>query len=236
MEVQESTIKHTVVARPAVVSKGYSYSAPLSKTEQVLKRAFDIVFALGVLLFIFSWLFPLLCLLIVLDSRGGIFFVKIRNGLHNRVFRCYKFRTMVRNKEADLVAAGENDRRITRIGNFLRVSGLDELPQLFNVLKGDMSIVGPRPHMINDNLRFEKMAENYQFRTMVKPGITGLAQVKGYKGNANDDQSIRIRTILDLRYVRNQSFILDIKIIGETIKVMVVEIYKLSRRHDKTNG
>ena len=225
MEVQEfirqdiETIKSKKFDRPILVN-----NAGLRT-----KRAFDIVFSLLVILLVFSWLFPIVALLITIDSKGGLFFVQQRNGLNNEIFRCLKFRTMVVNKEADFIAARENDHRITRIGNFLRVSGLDELPQLINVLAGDMSIVGPRPHMVNDNLRFEKIAENYNNRGLVKPGITGLAQVNGYKGNTTDDQSIKIRTILDLKYVSKRNFSLDLQIIAATIKLMFVEVGKIGK-------
>lgn len=193
------------------------------------KRVFDIAFSLCIILFVFPWLFPIVCLLISLDSKGGVFFVQQRNGLHNRLFPCFKFRTMVVNEHADFLAAGEKDHRITRVGNFLRVSGMDELPQLFNVLRGDMSIVGPRPHMVNDNLRFEKIAEHYNKRNLVKPGITGLAQVNGYKGNAADAHSIRMRTAMDLRYVDTRTFALDIRIIAATAKLMVTEVFKMRK-------
>jgi lipopolysaccharide/colanic/teichoic acid biosynthesis glycosyltransferase len=225
MEVQENirqdieTLKSNKPNQPILINN----------TGLMAKRAFDIIFSLLVMLLIFPWLFPIIALLITIDSKGGLFFVQERNGWNNEIFRCYKFRTMVVNNDADFIAARKNDHRITRIGNFLRISGLDELPQLINVLAGDMSIVGPRPHMVNDNLRFEKIAENYNNRNLVKPGITGLAQVKGYKGNATDVQSIKIRTILDLKYVSKRSFFLDLQIIAATIKMMFVEIGKIGK-------
>lgn len=225
MEVQE------YIRQDIEVIKSNKFDRPIlvNNTGLKTKRVFDIVFSLLVMLLVFLWLFPIVALLITIDSKGGLFFVQQRNGLNNKVFRCFKFRTMVVNKDADFIAARENDHRITRIGNFLRISGLDELPQLINVLAGDMSIVGPRPHMVNDNLRFEKIAENYNNRTLVKPGITGLAQVNGYKGNTTDDQSIKIRTILDLKYVSKRNFSLDLQIIAATIKMMFVEVGKIGK-------
>lgn len=224
MEVQEF-IRQDI----EIIKSKFDRPILVNNTGLRMKRAFDIVFSLLVMLLVFSWLFPIIALLITIDSKGGLFFVQQRNGLNNKIFRCLKFRTMVVNKDADFIAARENDHRITRIGNFLRVSGLDELPQLINVLAGDMSIVGPRPHMVNDNLRFEKIAENYNNRSLVKPGITGLAQVNGYKGNTTDDQSIKIRTILDLKYVSKRDFSLDLQIIAATIKLMFVEVGKIGK-------
>ena len=201
---------------------------PGSKARLVAKRAFDIVFSLVVILTLFPLLFPILYLLIRLDSRGSAFFVQKRNGLNNKVFQCFKFRTMITNEEADARAAGEADWRITRVGKVLRVSGLDELPQFLNVLMGQMSIVGPRPHMISDNLKFAQLSERYHQRSLVKPGITGLAQVKGYKGDTSDARSIRKRTALDLIYVENYSLLLDLKIIWSTGGMMFKELFKLA--------
>ncbi len=205
-----------------------AYVLPDRKVKRVGKRLFDILFSLVVILVLFPLLFPLLYVLIRLDSRGGAFFVQKRNGLNNKVFRCLKFRTMVHNEEADALAAGEADRRITRIGRVLRVSGLDELPQFINVLLGQMSIVGPRPHMISDNLKFERLSERYHQRCLVRPGITGLAQVKGYKGDTSDARSIRKRTALDLIYVENYSLLLDLWIVAATAGMMFKELFKMA--------
>ncbi|WP_344821478.1 sugar transferase [Rurimicrobium arvi] len=191
------------------------------KIHQMAKRAFDIVFSLLVIVIVFPIVFPIVFIAIKLEGKGSIFFIQKRNGLNNSVFDCIKFRTMVKNAHADTKAAVTNDDRITRVGKFLRNSSIDELPQFINVLKGDMSVVGPRPHMISDNEKFEKIATNYQQRHLVKPGITGLAQINGYKGHVNTVQDVKARTIIDLKYVQNQSFWLDITIIWGTIKLMV---------------
>lgn len=228
MEVQEQ-IRQDIIKHVILKNNPTDQPVVVNHSGLGVKRAFDILFSLLVMLLIFPWLFPIISLLIIIDSKGGLFFVQERNGLNNKIFRCYKFRTMLVNREADFIAARKNDHRITRIGNFLRISGLDELPQLINVLAGDMSIVGPRPHMVNDNIRFEKMAERYNSRSLVKPGITGLAQVNGYKGNATDNQSIRVRTILDLKYVSKRNFFLDMQIIAATIKMMFVEVGKMGK-------
>lgn len=180
------------------------------------KRVFDVVLSLFVIVFILSWLVPVVAVLIKLSSKGSVFFIQKRVGFLGRSFNCYKFRTMVLNREADSRQAIQNDPRITRIGKFLRNSNLDELPQFFNVLKGDMSIVGPRPHMHSDCQNFSEVVDNYRFRNIVKPGITGLAQVKGYRGPAKTFESIFKRYQWDAFYVRNANFWLDMRIVRLT--------------------
>ncbi len=180
------------------------------------KRLFDIVFSLLVIVGVLTWLVPILAACILLDSRGGVFFIQRRVGKGGRIFRCIKFRTMVRNPDANRRQAELDDYRITRVGKFLRFTNLDEFPQFFNVLVGDMSIVGPRPHMLTDCSRFAKVVEGYKFRNMVKPGITGLSQVKGLRGPARDFPTIFRRFEYDAFYVRNAGFGLDLRIIRQT--------------------
>ncbi|HRP31664.1 MAG TPA: sugar transferase [Agriterribacter sp.] len=180
------------------------------------KRVVDVVLSLFVIVFILSWLVPVVAVLIKLSSKGSVFFIQKRVGFLGRSFNCYKFRTMVLNREADSRQAIQNDPRITRIGKFLRNSNLDELPQFFNVLKGDMSIVGPRPHMHSDCQNFSEVVDNYRFRNIAKPGITGLAQVKGYRGPAKTFESIFKRYQWDAFYVRNANFWLDMRIVRLT--------------------
>jgi putative colanic acid biosynthesis UDP-glucose lipid carrier transferase len=162
------------------------------------------------------FLFPIIAILIKLESRGPVFFIQKRVGRGGRSFFCYKFRTMVVNSEANTAQAGENDIRITRVGSFLRKSNLDELPQFFNVLMGDMSIVGPRPHMHADCTKFSSVIPGYKFRNIVKPGITGLAQSKGFRGPTHDFTSMFHRYQLDAFYIRNANFLMDLKIIRRT--------------------
>jgi putative colanic acid biosysnthesis UDP-glucose lipid carrier transferase len=180
------------------------------------KRVFDIVSSLLVILFIFSWLFPILWLLIKLDSRGPVFFVQKRVGFLGRSFPCLKFRTMYINSEANTRQATENDPRITRMGRFLRHSNLDEIPQFLNVLLGHMSVVGPRPHMYKDCSNFSRVVDSYKFRSLMKPGITGLAQVKGYRGPAQSFDKIFRRYQWDAFYVRNANFWFDLRIVHRT--------------------
>ncbi|PZR04875.1 MAG: capsular biosynthesis protein [Flavobacterium psychrophilum] len=180
------------------------------------KRVFDIFLSSLVIIFLLSWLFPIIALLIKLDSSGPVFFVQRRVGRWGRSFKCLKFRTMVVNDQANVKQATENDKRITRVGNFLRKSNLDEFPQFFNVLLGDMSIVGPRPHMHSDCNTFSSVVQNYKFRNTVKPGITGLAQVKGYRGPTKNFESIFHRYQFDAFYIRNANFWLDMRIVRKT--------------------
>jgi Undecaprenyl-phosphate glucose phosphotransferase len=181
--------------------------------NQGIKRSFDIVFSLFVIVFILSWLIPLISLLIILESRGPVFFKQHRHGLNNRPFLCWKFRTMVVNKEADTKQATKNDSRITKIGGFLRKTSIDEIPQFINVLIGDMSVVGPRPHPMKLNEAFQPQIEKFWQRHAVKPGITGLAQSKGYRGETAELSDMSGRVKLDRFYVKNWSLLLDIKII-----------------------
>jgi N-acetylglucosaminyldiphosphoundecaprenol N-acetyl-beta-D-mannosaminyltransferase len=180
------------------------------------KRLFDIVFSTIIIFGILSWLIPVVSLFIMLDSRGPVFFVQRRVGKGGKIFRCLKFRTMTVNSEAHQQQAGTEDHRITKVGRFLRFTNLDEFPQFFNVLAGNMSVVGPRPHMLNDCNQFSKVVSGYKFRNMIKPGITGLSQVKGYRGPANDFATIFRRFEYDAFYVRNAGFSLDLRIIRQT--------------------
>jgi putative colanic acid biosynthesis UDP-glucose lipid carrier transferase len=192
-----------------------------NELNAALKRSFDVAFSFLILVGICSWLFPLIALLIKLDSKGPVFFIQKRSGRAGKDFLCLKFRTMVVNEEADIRQATRNDNRITRFGKFLRESNIDELPQFFNVLLGDMSVVGPRPHMIKHTEEYSKTISNYMLRHLIKPGVTGLAQAKGYRGQTNDDFSMRNRVRVDILYIERWSFFLDLKVIGLTLLNMV---------------
>ncbi|MDN3669281.1 exopolysaccharide biosynthesis polyprenyl glycosylphosphotransferase [Echinicola jeungdonensis] len=190
--------------------------------NRVIKRAFDIMFSLFVTLFILSWLIPLVGILIRLESKGPVFFVQLRNGENNKEFKCLKFRSMTPNDYADTRQATKNDPRVTRIGSFLRNSSLDEMPQFLNVLKGDMSIVGPRPHTVPMNETFKNQIERYNGRHKIKPGITGLAQVKGYRGEIIRSYQIRSRVRLDHFYIHNWNLWMDLKIVFQTIRELII--------------
>ena len=181
------------------------------------KRLFDIIISLFILIFLLSWVIPVLGTVIKLNSRGPVFFIQRRVGRGLRSFGCIKFRTMVVNCEADKRSAGENDCRITSLGKFLRKTSLDELPQFINVLVGDMSVIGPRPHMFADCTRFSAYIQYYKFRSLVRPGITGLAQVKGFRGPAKDSYNIASRFAYDSLYIKHMNFGLDTTIFLNTI-------------------
>ena len=187
---------------------------PLSNDfNTILKRTFDIVFSLVVIIFLLSWITPIIGLIIKIESRGPVFFKQTRNGIKFREFTCYKFRSMIENNDADIQQATKNDKRVTKIGKILRKTSLDELPQFFNVLIGNMSVVGPRPHMIRENERYSKSVDKFMVRHFVKPGITGFAQVKGFRGEIETDEDIINRVKYDIYYLENWSLILDLNIV-----------------------
>jgi Undecaprenyl-phosphate glucose phosphotransferase len=191
--------------------------APLSVAEQALKRAFDVLAAgLGIIL-----LSPLLLtsvLLIKLDSKGPVLFTQTRNGFNGRSFRIFKFRTMsVLEDGPHIRQATRDDPRVTSVGRWLRRTSIDELPQLFNVLGGSMSLVGPRPHAVAHNTEYERVVANYAFRYHVKPGISGWAQVNGFRGETSTVDLMEKRVEFDLWYVSNWSFWLDVRILWKTL-------------------
>ena len=191
---------------------------PFEYPENILiKRIFDIIFSILVIVFIMFWLTPLFWILIKLESRGPLFFKQSREGLDGKRFECYKFRSMKVNSLSDKIHATKNDERVTRFGAFIRKTSLDELPQFFNVLKGDMSIVGPRPHMKSLSKEYQKDIDNYMERHAVKPGITGLAQISGFRGEVKKKSDIKNRVRMDIFYIENWSFFLDVRIIIQTI-------------------
>jgi putative colanic acid biosysnthesis UDP-glucose lipid carrier transferase len=184
---------------------------------RIIKRLTDIFISVIIIITILSWMIPLLGILIMLDSKGPVFFLQKRNKKNGALFTCIKFRSMILNNGSDLLPAAINDKRITRIGKFMREHYLDELPQFFNVLMGDMSVVGPRPHMISENLKFEEQIRYYYYRHKIKPGITGLAQVTGYAGPVTDFTKIKRRVNMDIFSVRHWSSKLDMIILIRTV-------------------
>ena len=182
-----------------------------------IKRSFDIFFSLLIIIGILSWLTPLIGLLIKLESKGPVFFKQKRNGLDYKEFYCYKFRSMKPNPEAHLHQIRKGDPRVTRIGKFIRKTSIDELPQFINVLKGDMSVVGPRPHMVSHTHMYAEKIDKFMVRHFIKPGITGLAQVSGFRGEVEDDDFIKNRVKYDIYYLENWSIIMDIRIVIKTV-------------------
>lgn len=203
--------------RTGIVFRKYSDSL-LDSSQVLAKRIMDIFISSIFLIFVGVWLFPLIGILIKLDSKGPVFYRQLRDGQYNDKFLCLKFRTMTYDPGANFEQARKDDPRITKIGAFLRRTSIDELPQLINVLIGDMSIVGPRPHAVEMNRDFGRRYGNYNFRHLVKPGITGLAQAKGFRGEIRVDYDMESRLKLDLFYIEKWSFGFDILIIFMTIK------------------
>jgi putative colanic acid biosysnthesis UDP-glucose lipid carrier transferase len=186
-------------------------------TNSIKKRTFDIVFSLIIIVFLLSWLIPIIAIFIKFSSKGPIIFKQQRSGRNNTQFTCYKLRTLRTNKEANTKQVTLKDNRITRVGRFLRKSNIDELPQFVNVLLGTMSIVGPRPHMLAHTDMYSKVMGEYMIRHFLKPGITGWAQVNGYRGEIKEETQLRNRIKHDIWYIENWSLWLDAKIIWLTI-------------------
>ncbi len=188
---------------------------------KIIKRTFDVSFSLFVILFLLSWIVPVLAILIKLESKGPIFFKQGRPGLDEDEFFCYKFRSMKLNMTTEREAS-KNDPRVTKMGKFMRKTSIDELPQFLNVLLGEMSVVGPRPHLWSQNKAYATKIKKYMVRHYVKPGITGLAQVKGFRGEIETDEDMINRIKFDVFYIENWSLVMDLKIIVQT----VINIFK----------
>ena len=188
-----------------------------NEINRIIKRFFDFIFSLFVILLVMSWLVPIIGIIINLTSKGPIFFTQSRSGLDNKEFICYKFRSMTVNKMSDVKQASKNDPRMTKFGRFLRKTSLDEMPQFFNVLMGDMSVVGPRPHMLKHTKDYAKIIDGFMVRHLVTPGITGSAQVNGFRGETKTKEDMENRVVYDVWYIENWTFLLDIKLIFLTI-------------------
>ncbi|SEA98706.1 putative colanic acid biosysnthesis UDP-glucose lipid carrier transferase [Pedobacter hartonius] len=192
------------------------------KINQVLKRAFDITISLFVIIFLFIWIFPVIACLIKLSSKGPVFFRQLRSGKNNEPFYCIKFRSMLLNDEADSRQATKNDHRITKIGTFMRRNSIDELPQFFNVLIGEMSVVGPRPHMLKHTAAYAELIDQFMVRHFVLPGVTGWAQIRGLRGETFEHKAMQERVEADIWYLENWSMFLDLKILFLTAWHLVV--------------
>jgi exopolysaccharide biosynthesis polyprenyl glycosylphosphotransferase len=204
---------HTTTVYSRLSEKSHTDARPLSTTKDFS----DITIAITVFLFL-APLLALVALLIRIDSLGPVLFRQTRTGFNGKQFQIYKFRTMIVQENGDFIRqAARDDPRITRIGRLLRKTSIDELPQLLNVLRGEMSIVGPRPHALAHDRYYGERILNYQERFVVKPGITGWAQVNGQRGETPQLADMERRIELDLWYIQNYSFLLDIKILLRTI-------------------
>lgn len=197
------------------------YNFPLQrKGNQFIKRTLDIIFASIVLILIYPLAYIIIGGCIKIMMPGKIIFSQKRNGQHGKVFTCYKFRSMLPNGEADIQQASHEDPRITPLGRFLRITSLDELPQFWNVLKGDMSIVGPRPHMLIHTEQYCNIIPEYNKRLMVKPGITGWAQIHNLRGETEKLDKMKKRVEYDIWYIEHWSFLLDLRIMLSTVKII----------------
>jgi putative colanic acid biosynthesis UDP-glucose lipid carrier transferase len=184
--------------------------------NKLFKRAFDIIFSMVIILGLLSWIVPILAILIKLESKGPVFFKQGRPGIEENEFFCYKFRSMKINETTEMEAS-KNDPRVTRVGRFIRKTSIDEMPQFLNVLFGEMAVVGPRPHLWSQNKVYGNKIKKYMIRHCVKPGITGLAQVSGFRGEIETDNDMINRIKFDVFYIDNWSIVLDFKIIVQTI-------------------
>ncbi|WP_257668505.1 exopolysaccharide biosynthesis polyprenyl glycosylphosphotransferase [Parapedobacter tibetensis] len=195
---------------------------PMSEiSNRFKKRIFDLSFSILVVVFILSWLYPIIAILIKMQSPGPVLFKQLRSGRNNESFYCYKFRSMRVNSDSDRKQASKDDDRITPIGRFLRKTSLDELPQFINVLKGEMSVIGPRPHMLAHTEEYSTIIKKYMVRHFVKPGITGWAQANGYRGETKDSTLMEKRVEHDVWYLENWTAMLDVRIVFLTIINMV---------------
>jgi putative colanic acid biosynthesis UDP-glucose lipid carrier transferase len=181
-----------------------------------VKRIMDVVISALFIVFVMSWLMPIIALLIKLSSKGPVFFIQKRTGYMGVEFNCFKFRTMYLNDEADIKQVSINDKRITAIGKFLRITHIDETPQFFNVIIGDMSVIGPRPHMLFHTRNYSEWIPYYNLRHEVKPGMTGMAQIKDYIGEISVERELRKRIQWDIYYMKHRSIRLDINILLST--------------------
>jgi putative colanic acid biosynthesis UDP-glucose lipid carrier transferase len=190
--------------------------------NRFLKRAIDFAIAVPVMLFIFPVLALIVFIIQRMQSPGPVFHVQSRAGMQNRQFNIYKFRTMRPDHEELSRQAREGDQRVYPMGKWFRRFSLDEVPQFWNVLRGEMSIVGPRPHLIEHNEQFAQFMGNYHVRSFVKPGITGLAQVRGFRGEARNNEDIQNRVTCDIEYLENWNFSLECGIILRTFAQLIV--------------
>ncbi len=185
--------------------------------NRLKKRVFDIIISTTAIVLILSWLIPLLGLMILFESRGPVFFAQLRTGKNDKPFRCFKFRSMRYFKDSEAKQATKNDYRVTKIGKFIRKTSLDEFPQFINVFTGKMSIVGPRPHMIQHTTDFSKVVDHYMVRQFLKPGITGWAQINSFRGEITDHTQLEMRIASDLWYLEHWTIWLDVRILFLTV-------------------
>jgi lipopolysaccharide/colanic/teichoic acid biosynthesis glycosyltransferase len=214
------------------MNQQYLYHQPASY-YYTIKKIMDFTISLFFIVLVMSWLTPIIALLIKLTSRGPVFFIQRRTGYMGVEFDCFKFRTMFINDDADIRQVSINDKRITKLGKFLRLTHIDETPQFFNVILGDMSVVGPRPHMIYHTRYYSECIPYYNLRLEVLPGMTGMAQVKDYVGEISVERELRKRIQWDIYYMKNRSVGLDINILLNTVACIFRKAFKLFSHKSK---
>lgn len=192
-----------------------------SVANRFWKRSFDLVCSSIFLVFFFLIIYPIVGIAIKLSSRGPILFKQQRSGQNGKIFWCYKFRSMQQNNESNTKQATKNDPRVTRVGKFIRHTNIDELPQFINVFRGEMSMVGPRPHMLKHTEQYSQIIDKYMVRHFVKPGITGWAQANGFRGETSELWQMEGRVEKDIWYIEHWTFVLDLYIIYKTIANML---------------
>ena len=218
MEIKQTLEVNYLDSFPILTYKKY----PLDLTfNKILKRTFDIVLTLIAFVLLLWWLLPIIAISVYFSQGKPILFAQKRNGLNGVEFKCLKFRTMRPDKDNNKKPTERDDPRVTKLGRILRKTSLDELPQFINVLKGEMSIVGPRPHMVSENDSYKEIIRKYSLRHYVKPGITGLSQIRGFRGAIDSTKDMEMRVKTDIYYVRNWSFLLDLLIIYKTVRLMI---------------
>jgi putative colanic acid biosysnthesis UDP-glucose lipid carrier transferase len=198
-----------------------------------VKRIMDFTISMAFIVLVMSWLTPIIALLIKLSSKGPVFFIQKRTGYMGVEFNCFKFRTMFVNDEADIKQVGINDSRITKIGKIIRITHLDETPQFFNVILGDMSVVGPRPHMLYHTRYYSECIPYYNLRLEVHPGMTGMAQIKDYIGEISVERELRKRIQWDIYYMKNRSVSLDINILLSTAGSVFLKLFPFLKKKNK---
>lgn len=203
---------------PVVIRRAEPLANPVNK---FVKRTFDLIVSSIFLLTVFPWVYIIVGIIIKIKSPGPIFFKQDRTGLDGNVFKCIKFRTMKVNDQADTMQATENDPRKYPFGDFMRRTNIDELPQFINVFLGEMSLVGPRPHMLKHTEEYSRLINKFMVRHLAKPGITGLAQVSGFRGETRYIDQMEGRVKLDIEYIETWTFLLDLKIMLKTVTNML---------------
>ncbi|HVU56824.1 MAG TPA: sugar transferase [Puia sp.] len=228
LKVDNITYRTLELPVPGDLKNGQALEG-LKRNYLLVKRGMDLTCSMLAIAGILSWVLPVIAILIKLDSKGPVFFLQKRVGRGGKVFTCYKFRTMAVNPYADERPCVEDDARITRLGRLLRTTHLDELPQFLNVFLGSMSLVGPRPYMLTDDQRIAALVRGHHFRNYVKPGITGLSQVKGYHGGNMDIKTLFSRYQWDTFYVHNACPAMDFRILSHTTRLFFTQKIRLWR-------